>query len=249
MDPKEYKVMYQVEDSHWWYNGLEAITRKCLERHYPRGGKLRILDAGCGTGAVMGYLADYGTVVGLDFSADALQFCRVRQRERLTRASVISLPYPDKTFDLVASFDVVCSLRAEEDMLSLREFARVMVPGGSVILRLPATPWLHGQHDEAVDIHRRYTARQVNAELRTVGLEPEHISYANTFLFPLAVVKRFSERLFPPQNGSDLTLGMGPFNGLFRLVLASEAPLVARHGLPFGLTVVALARKPSTDLQ
>ncbi len=247
MNSEEYKVMYGVEDSHWWYKGLETITRKCLERYCLRGAQLCILDAGCGTGAVMGYLADYGTVVGLDYSADALRFCRERKHERLTRASVTSLPYPDATFDLVASFDVVCSLRAGEDVLSLREFARVMVPGGSLILRLPATPWLHGQHDIAVDIWRRYTTHQVDAELREIGLEPEHISYANTFLFPLAVVKRLSERFFPPQNGSDLTLGMGLFNGLFRLVLASEAPLIARHKLPFGLTVVAIARKSFTS--
>jgi hypothetical protein len=63
-------------------------------------------------------------------------------------------------------------------------------------------------------------------------------------LSPLAVAKRLSERLFPPQNGSDLTLGMGLFDGLLRVVLSSEAPLVARSGLPFGLTVVALAHKP-----
>jgi ubiquinone/menaquinone biosynthesis C-methylase UbiE len=192
----------------------------------------------------MGYLADYGTVTGLDYSSEALRFCRVRKRKRLTQASVMSLPYPDATFDLVASFDVIYFLGEEDDVLSLCEFARVLVPGGRVILRLPGVPWLHGQHDVAVDVHHRYTAREVDAKLHAVGLEPEHVTYANMFLFPLAVAKRLSERFFPPQNGSDLTLGMGPFNGLLHVVLTAEAPLVARYGLPFGLTVVALARKP-----
>jgi SAM-dependent methyltransferase len=245
MNAEEYQVMYRVEDSHWWYLGMEAITRQVIERHYPRGSKLRILDAGCGTGAVMGYLADYGTVTGLDYSSEALRFCRERKRERLTQASVVSLPYPDVTFDLVASFDVIYVLGGEDDVLSLREFARVLVPGGRVILRLPGMPWLHGRHDVAVDVHHRYTAREVDTKLRAVGLEPERVTYANTFLFPLAAVKRLSERFFPPQNGSDLTLGMGPFNGLLRVVLTAEAPLVAGCGLPFGLTMVALARKPT----
>jgi len=244
MDPKEYQVMYQVEDHHWWYRGMESITRKCLEQFYPRGSKLRILDAGCGTGAVMGYLADYGTVTGLDYSAQALEFCRQRRRERLVQASALYLPYCDETFDLVASFDVICVYGVSDDTAALREFSRVLAPGGRVILRLPGTPWLHGQHDEAVDIRQRYTARELDAKLRVAGLVPDQVTYANTFLFPLAVVKRLSERLFPPQNGSDLTLGMGPFDGLLRVVLASEAPLVARSGLPFGLTVVALAHKP-----
>jgi ubiquinone/menaquinone biosynthesis C-methylase UbiE len=244
MNAEEYLVMYRVEDSHWWYLGMEAITRQVIERHYPRGSKLRILDAGCGTGAVMGYLADYGTVTGLDYSSEALRFCRERKRERLAQASVMFLPYPDATFDLVASFDVICVSGVSDDTLALREFVRVLVPGGRAILRLPGTPWLHGQHDVAVDIRQRYTAREVDAKVRAVGLEAEQVTYANTFLFPLAVVKRISERLFPPQNGSDLTLGMGLFNGLLRVALAAEAPPVTRYGLPFGLTVVALARKP-----
>lgn len=243
MDLKEYEVMYRVEDHHWWYHGMEAITRQCLERHYPRGSKLRILDAGCGTGAVMGYLTDYGTVTGLDYSAEALHFCRIRGRESLTQASVVSLPYRDATFDLVASFDVVCVFDAPCDVLPVREFARVLVPGGRVILRLPGAPWLHGQHDVAVDVRHRYTTREADTLLRAASLVPEQVTYANTFLFPVAVAKRLSERFFPPQNGSDLTLGMGPFNGPLRIVLSSEAPLVARFGFPFGLTVVALARR------
>jgi SAM-dependent methyltransferase len=244
VDIKEYQVMYRVEDHHWWYLGMEAITRKCLERYYPRGSHLRILDAGCGTGAVMGYLADYGTVTGIDYSAEALRFCQARRRERLAQASATTLPYRDETFDLVASFDVICALGDPDEVSALQEFGRVLAPGGRVILRLPGTPWLHGQHDVAVDIQRRYTTRDVDAKLRAAGLVPEQVTYANTLLFPLAVIKRFSERFFPPQNGSDLTLGMGPFDGFLRVVLSSEAPRVARSGFPFGLTVVALARKP-----
>ena len=244
MDAEEYRVMYQVEDTHWLYVGMEAITRRVIELHYPRGSHLHILDAGCGTGAVIGYLADYGAVTGLDHSPQALHFCQLRKHKCLTQASALSLPYRDATFDLVASFDVIDMFETPDDVGALREFARVLVPGGRVILRLPGTPWLHGQHDISVAIRRRYTTRDVDTELRAAGLEPELITHANTVLFPLAVVKRVSERFFPPQAGSDLNIGTGPFNGLLRVILAAEAPLVARGGFPFGLTVVALARKP-----
>jgi SAM-dependent methyltransferase len=162
----------------------------------------------------------------------------------LTQGSVVAMPYPNATFDLIASFDVISVFSDGEDIPPLREFARVVTTGGRILLRLPATPWLHGQHDVSVDVCHRYTSQEVDAKLRAVGLVPEQVTYANTLLFPLAVVKRFSERFFPPQKGSDLTIGLGPFNGLLRIVLSAEAPLVARHGFPFGLTVVALARKP-----
>ena len=241
---EEYAVMYRVEDSHWWYRGMESITRQVIEQRYSRGDHLLILDAGSGTGAAMGYLSDYGTVVGMDYSAEALRFCRLRKRERLGQASVMRLPCRDEVFDLVASFDVISQFGVPDDELALSEFARVLVPGGRLVLRVPGAKWLRGQHDTAADVEKRYDPREMERKLCAAGLQPEHISHANIFLFPIAVAKRLSERIIPPQPGSDLTLGTGPFNGLLSAVLSSEAPLVARHRLPFGLTVVALARKP-----
>ncbi|MGH2593791.1 MAG: class I SAM-dependent methyltransferase [Anaerolineae bacterium] len=246
MNPEEYEVMYQVEDDHWWYRGMEAITRAVLDRAIGRGRGLRILDAGCGTGAVMGYLADYGTVTGFDFAAEALRFCQDRRLDRLSRASVMALPYADASFDLVTSFDVLCERAVVDDEAALREFTRVLRAGGCVLLRLPAYNWLRGRHDEAVSIRHRYTGRELKAKLRQAGFEAERISHANMLLFPIAALKRAAERFAPSrQAGSDLTIGAGVLNVPLRWILSLESPFVARAGLPFGLTVVALARKSS----
>lgn len=244
MNREEYEVMYTVEDTHWWYRGMEAITRAVLDRSVGRDGNLCILDAGCGTGAAMGYLADYGRVTGFDFAAEALRFCQLRQRQRLTRASVMALPYADDSFDLITSFDVLCE-RAVDDELALSEFARVLAPAtGRLLLRLPAYNWLRGKHDEAVYVQHRYTAGELREKLARAGFEVTHLSYANMFLFPAAVLKRASERwLSNRQRGSDLTLDLGPLNAPMRWVLSLEAPLAARASLPFGLTVLALAHK------
>jgi len=235
--------MYQVEDTLWWYQGMEAITRRVIERSYARGQKLNVLDAGCGTGAAMGFLAGYGVVTGLDNSPDALHFSRRRGQTRLTRGSVMDLPFPGDVFDLVTSFDVLCS-KGVDDEQAMREFRRVLVPGGHVILRLPACNWLRGAHDEAVDIAHRYTTGEISARMAQAGLTVQHASYANMWLFPLAVLKRWSERMFPRRSGSDLTVHFGPLNGLFRRILASEATFVAGLGLPFGLSVFAVGQKP-----
>ncbi len=247
MKPEEYEVMYRVEDGLWWYRGMQAITQAVLERAYPRcsGSSLRILDAGCGTGAGMKYLADYGRVSGFDYAGEALFFCRKRALRDLARASISKLPYADASFDVVTSFDVICVRSVPDDGQALRECARVLRPGGRLILRLPAYNWLHGQHDVAVNIRHRYTAGEARRKLLEAGLQPEWQSYANMVLFPLAVAKRASEKLFPRRDGgSDLTINFGPTNSLFRAILCAEAPLVARVGLPFGLTVVAVGRKP-----
>lgn len=238
--------MYRAEQHHWWYQGMQRITQAVLDRWYRHGADLRILDAGCGTGAAMtSYLADYGQVFGFDFAAEALKYCIPRGASRVVQASVMHLPFSSSSFDLVVSFDVLCERAVPEDVAALREFARVLVPGGRTLLRLPAYNWLRGRHDQAVHIRHRYTRRDIAERLRQAGFNVEHLSYANTFLFPVALVKRLLEHLWPRRDGrSDLTLGVGPFNGLLAAILSAEAPRVAREGLPFGLTVLALGRKP-----
>jgi SAM-dependent methyltransferase len=245
MNHEEYAVMYRVEDRHWWYLGMERITCDLLERALPPEGEarsLKLLDAGCGTGAVMKYLARYGEVTGIDLSAEAVKLSRQRGHARLARASVLQIPLASGRFDVVVSFDVI-SEAGVADRPALCEFARVLKPGGLALLRLPAYTWLRGRHDVAVNVAHRYTRGEVMARLRESGLTPLHTSYANTFLFPIAAAKRWSERFQPQQRGSDLTLNPGTLNGVLRAILSAEAPLVKSIGLPFGLTITALARK------
>lgn len=245
MDLQEYELMYRAEDRHWWYRGMDAITRRTLGNWYTADARLRILDAGCGTGAALtACLAEYGAATGVDISPVALRFCRLRKAERLARASVVGLPFSAGSFDLVTSFDVLYERAVMSDSLALDEFHRVLSPGGRVFLRLPAYDWLRGQHDEVVHTARRYTSAQVADLLQRSGFTVEHLSYANMFLFPVALVKRLAERLWPPRRPqSDLTRGAGPFNGILKFILSMEAPLVARSGLPFGLSVIAVGRK------
>lgn len=236
--------MYQVEDCHWWYQGMESITRAILERwiHSPTQ---RILDAGCGTGAAMTtYLAEYGQVTGVDLFPQALEFCRRRNAPRLSRASVLSLPFAPASFELVTSFDVLYERAVSSEATALTEIFRVLTPAGRILLRLPAYEWLRGQHDKSVHTNHRYTKKLVKELLEQSGFIVEHLSYANTWLFPLAAIKRLSERIFPPKdNQSDLALNAGVFNNFFKFILASEAPFAAHIGLPYGLSVIAVGRK------
>lgn len=237
--------MYGVEDHHWWYRGMETITRSILNCWYAPNGSLTILDAGCGTGAALtSYLADYGRVTGFDLSSIALAFCQRRNAPRLVQASVTHLPFAAKTFDLITSFDVLYERGVSDDAESLSEFARVLVDGGRALLRLPAYDWLRGQHDVGIHTARRYTAGEVKQLLKRNGFSLERISYANTLMFPAALAKRMVERIWPPSaSQSDLAMNTGVFNKILRNVLALEAPLVSGVGLPFGLSVIAVGRK------
>jgi len=243
MKVQEYEAMYRAQTSLWWYRGMARITETVLGGYYQRGQGLRILDAGCGTGASLGLLSSYGEVVGLDYSPVALKFCKEQKVGRFVRGTVNGLPFAREVFDLVASFDVICCLGVEDES-ALTEYARVLKPGGRIFLRLPAYNWLRGAHDRAVDIRERYTARVLKHRLQKAGFVVERAGYANSFLFPVAAAKRLSERVLGSQHASDLTLDYGRLQRLFEAILSSESRLIKLARFPFGLTVLAVARKP-----
>jgi SAM-dependent methyltransferase len=244
MEPTEYETMFAVEDRHWWYSGMQAITTRLLATYFPGQAKLQILDAGCGTGAAMQYLAPFGTVTGCDMSPLALRFCRQRGLRRLEQSWVTRLPFADAQFDLVTSFDVLCHRSVGDYRDALAEFRRVLKPGGRLFLRLPAYNWLRAHHDEVVHTAHRFTTAEVRRALTASRFRVEKLSYANTFLFPLALGKRVAERWRAPADGkSDVQPASTWQNALLAPFLYAEARWLPHGSLPFGLTVVAIGQK------
>jgi SAM-dependent methyltransferase len=242
MEKEEYQIMYEMEETHWWYVGMRAITFSVLDK-YCRNGGLQVLDAGCGTGIMLEHLRRYGTTFGIDLAEEAIAFCRKRGERDIPRASVDTLPFRDAGFDLVTSFDVICTLEANAES-SMREFHRVLKKGGVLMLRLPAYAWLRGHHDSAVHIEHRFTTRELRQSLETIGFVVEKTTYCNTWLFPLALIKRLVlERLGIGTEGSDVKPLPTPLNWAFAAILGSEATLTRGVGIPFGLSVVAVARR------
>jgi SAM-dependent methyltransferase len=241
LNREQYLRLRRVEDRHWWYLGTRAIARDVLAGlPLPRGGL--VLDAGCGTGGNAALLGRFGRVVGLDVAELALDLARERGLPRLTRASVADLPFGEGTFDLVTSFEVLYHRSVGDDVGALREFRRVLRPGGWLVVRLPALGWLRGRHDEAVHTARRYTRGELRAKLRRADLEPIRLTYLNSLLLPLAAARRIADRLGRAE-GDDL----GPTPPLatagFRAALALERQLLRRCDLPLGVSVMAIARR------
>jgi SAM-dependent methyltransferase len=244
MNTEEYDLMYRVEDSHWWYAGMRAISGAVLAGDGVDGGTARILDAGCGTGRNAVELGRLGQVTGVDLSSRAIHLCTVRGLTRLARASVAQLPFGDETFDLVTSFDVLCHAAVRDEHATLREFWRVLRPEGRLLVHLPAYGWLKSRHDHAVQNERRYAAAEVRSLLDATRFTIVRMTYANTLLFPLAAVRRLAGRA--PAAGdaaSDLNTNFGRVGAVFAKILAMEAHLIRHVDLPFGLTLVVLAKK------
>jgi SAM-dependent methyltransferase len=248
--PAEYRRMFEAEETQWWYVGQRAIAQALLEPAADslaiHGRTPRILDAGCGTGANLLDLERLGRGVGVDLAPEAVARWSLRG-VRGARASLLALPFPDQVFDLVTSFDVVYHDWVPDDEAAVEEMARVLRPGGLLLIRVPALELLRGAHDDAVGTRRRYTRAGLVELLESGGLTVECGTYANFFLFPVLLARRTLDRALG-REGSDVAFLPPPFEWLFKRLLFAEAALVRRGVvLPTGASVIALARRPGGD--
>jgi len=235
--------MFEAEETQWWYAGQREVARALLEPWAGARGGLRLLDAGCGTGFNLLALAPLGSALGIDLSPEALAFCRERG-VRALRGSVLQLPFADAAFDAVTSFDVVYHDWVPDDRAAVQEMARVLRPGGALLVRVPALEALRGAHDAEVLTRKRYTRPELSRLLESAGLRVARASYCNALLFPLLLARRTLDRLLG-REGSDVGFLPPLLERLFRGAMGIEAWWV-RHGLsfPVGASVTALAVKP-----
>jgi SAM-dependent methyltransferase len=239
---EEYERMHAAEERQWWYAGMRTISFALLgDALAGRGGALRLLDCGCGTGGILRHLSTRGRAGGVDLSPEAVRLARARGAA-VARAELMALPFADATFDGVTSFDVIYHRWVADDAAAMREMARVLRPGGLLLLRAPALKMLWGAHDEAVHSRHRYTRAEVRRLLASAGFEVLRDTYANTLLFPLLAVRRGLDRL-TGRRGSDVGFLPAPLEWAFGAALRIEARLVRRFSLPVGASVFALARK------
>ena len=242
MELAEYATMAAAEERHWWYRGLRALIGEAWGAHV-RLPRPRLLDVGCGTGANLLALAGRCEPVGLDVAPEAIAWCRRRGLAATTVGSADALPFPAASFDAVLSCDVLSHQRLPDRLRPLREMARVLRPGGVLLLNVPAYRWLLSSHDRAVQMDHRFTRGEVALLLRQAGLAPVRVTYWNTALFPAAAAVRLLRRLTRPPT-SDLDAGSAAAAGsLFEAALAGERRLLRHLDLPFGLSVFAVARK------
>ncbi|HMH45219.1 MAG TPA: class I SAM-dependent methyltransferase, partial [Pyrinomonadaceae bacterium] len=193
MQAQDYAYLYELEENFWWFRGMREITRSLLNQHCEKGNVRSTLDAGCGTGGMLSWLSQYtgsNSVVGIDLSQTALEFCRERNHQQLTQGSIAQLPFADSSFDLVTSFDVLQHVLDKGDVRAIAEIYRVLRPGGLAFVRVSAYEWLRSGHDEALAVQRRYTLGELTDEMRRAGFSVRRATYANSLLLPVAAIKR-----------------------------------------------------------
>ena len=244
MDEQFYREYAEIEDTHWWFRGRRAIFEHILRPFEPRAG-MRILDIGFGTGAMLGFLARYGDVIGMDMSADAIRFARTRCDRPMLLGDITAVPLQPRSVDLVTAFDIV--EHVDDDRVALAELARVCRPGGHTLLTVPAFRFLWGNQDVISHHKRRYTLAQLRARVEDAGFRVVTISYFNALLFPIIAAVRVGRRLrgrTPDVVESDFTMTKpGLVNDALTRLFASERLVISRMRLPVGVSLLCLAER------
>ncbi|HEV7473010.1 MAG TPA: methyltransferase domain-containing protein [Pyrinomonadaceae bacterium] len=251
MQQHTYAIMRRVEESHWWFVGRRQIIRSFLERVVQKLRKLKtdrgdetgikILDVGCGTGANLELLAQFGEAEGVDVSSEALSFCHERGLVKVKQGAAEALPYADSSFDLVTGLDVVEHL--DDDLAGLREMRRILTRDGRALVFVPAFMFLWGVQDDISNHRRRYTLPGLKRVLREAGFEIERASYANiSFFTPILLGRLFMRATrLRPESENNITIGF--LNGALGKFLGAESAVLRYLNFPFGVSIICVARR------
>jgi len=247
VDASLYQQMRDLEDRHWWFVGRRAIVSSLL-RNSALPKDARILDLGCGTGGNLAMLAKFGEVIGAELDESAAALARERDVAPIVRGKLPNdLPLDAGAFDCVTLLDVLEHI--EDDRATLETVNTLLAPEGLLLITVPAFHFLWGPHDEAHHHQRRYRAKGLRRLLKDTGYEITTLSYCNTWLFPVAALVRLLRRYFPGGGaGAELSLPPAPVNALLAAIFSSERYLLRcglKNGLPFGVSLVVLAKKLS----
>ncbi|MBI4891104.1 MAG: class I SAM-dependent methyltransferase [Acidobacteria bacterium] len=251
MNPAEYENLLRAEERMWWFDGMRDILFRLLHPHAAALSGARMLEVGCGTGYNARLLEDRYrcAVTALDLSAPALRHCRRRGLNSVVRGNLASLPFRSHSFDAAMALDVLVYFPPGSEHTAMRELARVVRPGGLVVVRVAALNWLRSRHSSFVGEVQRFTRSSLLASARAAALSPLRCTYANSLLLPLAAFKfRIWEPLTRAQPESGVTMPPAWLNHSFRAALRAEAAWIAsgRH-LPCGQSLVMIARTPAGD--
>lgn len=227
----------------WWYRALHVRAAWALARRLGPPGV--VLDAGCGTGGTLHQLSLHGMrdLIGLEYNRRAALRAQAKSGLPVVGGDVNALPFGSESLSAVLSLDVLCHRAVDPDR-ALAEFRRVLKPGGTLILNMPAYEWLHSAHDIRVHNARRSTAQGLRMQLEAAGYARVETRYWNALLFPLMVLQR---KIIA--RGAQHASDVGDFPAWLDTLLYGVTKLehgLARIGLryPAGGSILAIATRP-----
>lgn len=241
MELAHYETLYRYELHHWWYRVRRELIHDMLSDHFGDRTDLRLADIGCGTGALTKELERYGECIGVDFSEQAVSFCRSRGVRNVQQGTAEDTGFEANTFDVVLCLDVLEHL--QDDTKGVAEIHRILKPDGIAIVFVPAFMFLWGITDELSHHRHRYRLRELAEKFKPENFTILRKSYFNTLLFlPISLI-RVTVRVLGIRTASETTTESGILNTLLYRIFTIERRLLRHTDLPFGVSAMLVVQK------
>jgi SAM-dependent methyltransferase len=241
---ERFHMLQQIAPDHFWFEGRRRLIDVILSQDLTQKAEVAV-DLGCGAGdGLIGWKKHSRRIIGIDAYAELIATDFADPSISVVTADVSDLPLSDACADLVLALDV---LEHVPDEQALREAYRILSPGGTLLVAVPAHQWLWSYRDEDAGHQRRYSKRSIRALIEGGGLTVERIRCYQCLLFPMVVLARLLGR-----RGSRVrNIEDNPPGRINRLLLGINLIEVklARIGLvmPFGSSILVTARKTAHD--
>ncbi len=232
--------MQKIAPDHFWFEGRRRLIENILSQSLSKTTDLAV-DLGCGAGDALMEWKKYATqVIGIDGHADLIAGVCLDPAVSTIAADVTELPLPTACADLVLALDV---LEHVPDTQTLQEAHRILRPGGTVLVAVPAFQWLWSYRDDDAGHLRRYSKRSIRQLVEGAGFTVECIRWYQFFLFPLVMAARFLGKRGPRVRDLEdsprglvnkMLLGIN----LFEVKLATLGV-----NMPVGSSIFVIARK------
>lgn len=239
--------MFESELNHWWDKARRRIVFGLIKK-YSRSSDVRpkILDLGCGMGAIAQEAQKIGDYYGVDVSEKAVNFCKRRGIENVKQGDALHVPYEDDQFDIVLLLDTI--EHVEDDFGVMDEVRRVLRPQGMVIVTAPAFKFLWGPSDVTFQHFRRYRLGELKARLERKDFSIIKSSYFNFFLFlPIFLGKMAVKYLRLPISENEVSRqginGIWIINKILYYIFYTESMLLKYIDFPFGVSAMVIGRK------
>ena len=236
MDPDYARRYRALAEGHWWWRSRNRVVVSEVQRLARPGG--RLLDVGCGPGALWPRLSAFGDIEGVELDASLVSD---EYRDRVHVGPFDEDFVPDHTYDLILFLDVLEHL--DDPVGALRHAAGLLAPGGLVLATVPAFQLLWTHHD-VINHHRvRYRRHTFAAQIEEAGLDVIRARYLFHWLFAAKLLLRAREALVRP-GGTDLpAIPPRALNATLERVSDMEHKVAGPLRLPFGSSFLAVAQR------
>lgn len=247
MNKDYYYEYYNLERSHWWFRVREKIIEDTIKKYVAPSPGFKILNIGAATGRSSEMLSRFGDVTSIEYDKDCCDFASKMTGLNIIHGSILALPFPENSFELVCAFDVIEHI--EDDDKGVSEMKRVSKTNGYIFVTVPAFEQLWSHHDVVNHHFRRYKMDQVISRFKRSKGFFVFKSYFNSLLFLPIYGFRILSKIVPKKwirkdSGSDFSVNNNSLvNKILFKIFSFERFLLKKVTFPVGVSILLLWKK------